>query len=152
MWRGHKRLLSLSAVNVIESTARVFFGSDRLSFFLLTELFDYVILSFSCIAPGHHNAVCEDPDGSDAQDLSASPTRVWLPRSVKMYPSISVNCGQITRTVKELVTEQKCNTPVERTMLPTVSCLKALTEAFRCEGKVVALLLKRPPVRAPANR
>lgn len=34
----------------------------------------------SCTAPGHHNAVREDPDGGDAKDLQTSPPRVWFPR------------------------------------------------------------------------
>lgn len=35
-------------------------------------------------ASGHHNAVCEDPDGGDAQDLQTSTLRVRFPGYVKV--------------------------------------------------------------------
>lgn len=62
------------------------------------------LLWSSCTAPGNHNAVREDPDGGDAEDLQTSPPRVRFPRWAISCSSLLVNEG-VSHQVKLLFTE-----------------------------------------------
>lgn len=102
------RLTSSYTARTEERGNQVICVSD-LHRFLLAEYFMckccYLMLFFSCTASGHHNAVCEDPDGGDAQDLPTSPPRVRFPRYLSNQSLLIVRLisGPVGRPPKKLI-------------------------------------------------